>query len=399
MKRFVGRPVGRAGIVAVGIFALLAATTITGVAAAPAKPGATCQKSGTRTVINKASYVCALNAKSKKLTWVLAPKAAAVPAAAVEVPKPKIDMTQAKINVATFSEGLNYECFYTAREQGYFSKMNLTVDTPVVFGTDAESTRALLSGDVDFTLTGPAPLIAMEQGAADLNIVASIAGPLFAIVGPNDVTSLKQLKGQKIIVAPTGTSSTTFAGIVLDNALGAGSWTPVSTSGGSPARMAAVQAGLGKATVLNSPAAENVDNQAKYGYQIISYVQKGLSADYELGGAYAKSSWLKKNQAATVRFLAAWIQGCNFLADAKNRAAVEAAMVTRYKIPAKAATATYEEYLKAGNDYRITVPEEDLQALNNTVRLNVRDGILKGTLDLNKVVDQSYIQTARKFLG
>ena len=74
-------------------------------------------------------------------------------------------------------------------------------------------------------------------------------------------------------------------------------------------------------------------------------------------------------------------------------------MVTRYKIPAKAATATYEEYLKAGNDYRITVPEEDLQALNNTVRLNVRDGILKGTLDLNKVVDQSYIQTARKFLG
>jgi hypothetical protein len=308
-------------------------------------------------------------------------------------------MTPAKINVATFSEGLNYECFYTAREQGYLGKMNLNVDAPFVFGTDAEATRALLSGDVDFTLTGAAPLLAMEQGAADLNIVASIAGPLFAIVGPKEITTLKELKGQKFIVAPAGTASTSFAGIVLDNALGSTNWTGVSTSGGSPARMAAVQAGLGKATVLNSPGAENVDNQAKYGYHIIAYVQKALSANYELGGAYAKSSWLKKNKDVTVRFLAAWIQGCNFLADGKNRVAIEAAMVTRYKIPATAAAATYEEYLKPGNDYRIAVPEEDLQALTNTVRVNVRDGILKGTLDLSKVVDQSYIELARKLLG
>ena len=300
-------------------------------------------------------------------------------------------MEPATVDVATFSEALNYWCFYTALDQGFFDEQAIVVPDPVVFRSDAEIGAALFSGSVDIALGGATLLVPVEQGLVEgLTIIASVGNLMFAIIAPAEIASFDELRGKTFIVQPEGASAALYTEKILELALGTGEYTLLHVGGGTPARVAALEAGLGDATVTNVPASERIEAEGTY--RIIVRTERASENQHETGGAYAMREWLDANPDIVNRFMKAWVAGCDFIADPANRGEVELDLRGRFGMEPSIAAIVYDEYTDPV--YRNGEARINRGNFQNLVDIMIEGGILDGSLDLDSVIDDSFVDNA-----
>jgi ABC-type nitrate/sulfonate/bicarbonate transport system substrate-binding protein len=306
-------------------------------------------------------------------------------------PATSAPLEPATVNVATFSEALNYWCFYAALDHGFFDEQAIVIPDPIVFRSDAEIGAAIFSGSVDIALGGATLLVPVEQGLVDgLTIIASVGNLMFSIIAPAETASFEDLRGKTFIVQPEGASAALYTEKILELALGEGNFELLHVGGGTPARVAALEAGLGDATVTNVPSSEKIEAEGTY--RIIVRTERASENQHETGGAYAMREWLDANPDVANRFMKAWVAGCNFIADPANRGEVELDLRSRFGMEPNIAAIVYDEYTDPV--YRNGEARIDRANFQNLVDIMIDGGILDGSLDLDSVIDDSFVDAA-----
>lgn len=295
------------------------------------------------------------------------------------------------VDVGIFSIGVNYWCYYSAVDQGYFEAQNIEIPQPPLLARDdAETTRALLSDEVQVALAGFSVLSAMEEGTTDQPVVIGSTGsPAYAIVGPGD-----DLTGTTIAVQPEGTSATAMMVKVLNMVVGEGNWNPLYTGGGTPGRLAAVEAGQADAALAVSPGAEQIDDESDE-LKIIGYFTEITPEPYQIGAVMATRDWLDENADVASRFMRAYADGCAFLEDSANKEDAVRILAEQLDADPAIVSTVYDVTIADDADGNFTTPRASADAIGNLAEAMVEAGILEGTLDIEEdVIDQSYMDAA-----
>ncbi len=167
----------------------------------------------------------------------------------------------------------SYIDVYVALAQGLFAEQGLDVES-TAFPDPGTASRAFVSGSLDFANIGLDYMIrAAEQTS---NNVAIVAGedrrPSFALISTPDVTSYEGLRGQVLaVVGPNDGTTLLLKRMLAANGLHEGDY-DMQVVGGTPNRIAAMQAGAAKAGMIAPPAFFTLLDSGMH--------QLGLSVDY-----------------------------------------------------------------------------------------------------------------------
>lgn len=299
------------------------------------------------------------------------------------------------VNVALYGTTLGDWCFYAADSQGYFTKAGIRIGNKVFLSGDPAIVSALISGQADIASGGTASVIPVANGQTDqIVIIGGVEGSPVSLVSPNAITTAAQLAGKTIALPAHNTSNEAIGTALVDTFVGKGKWTPLYIGGASTGRLAAVSGGLASAAYINDPSdlADIPD--------LHTLTHFGASQRlYGNGGVVSTRKWVHDNPDATIRFMAAWAKGCNYVIDLKNRAQSIDLLVKGGPLSVRAATSAYDYYV-AGPFRGNTPPANaklDVQAFANSVQL-LKDGgqITNPAFDYRSVLDLTFLDKALK---
>ena len=210
----------------------------------------------------------------------------------------------------------SYIDVYVAQARGFNAEQGLDVES-TAFPDPGTASRAFVSGSLDFANIGLDYMIrAAEQTG---NNVAVIAGqdrrPPFALIGTADVASYDSLRGQVLaVVGPNDGTTLLLKRMLAANGLRDGDY-EMQVVGGTPNRIAAMQAGVAKAGMIAPPSFFTLLDG---GMRLL-----GLSSDYVPEYAFSNHSvrrdWAERNRDTVVRYLAAIVKADQWIADPANR--------------------------------------------------------------------------------
>lgn len=291
-------------------------------------------------------------------------------------------------------------CWFAARDQGFFEDHDIEIaPDPLVVSTDADANRAMLSGEGDIAFATVGMLQAIPPG--DEPAVQFIAGSgkaAYSFVGEaGGGTGFEALEGGTIALPPEGQPSGMVAAEAFNQRLGEGNWTPLHIGGGSSARLAALETGQADGAFMAAPYdAIVVSGNPKL--EIIEYLD-AAGAGYQIGAVMARSEWAEGNPDAVVRWLDAYIDGCNWVYDPANREEAIRVLAEGVDADPEAIELTYEAYIE-GDLGGTTPPRDgglDREALVNVAELLAEEGELEGDPEevVDALVDLSYWEEAQ----
>ena len=233
----------------------------------------------------------------------------------------------------------SYLDVYVAAARGLFAEQGLEVES-TAFPDPGTASRAFVSGSLDFANIGLDYMIrAAEQTS---NNVAIVAGQehrsTFALISTPDVTSYEGLRGQVVaVVGPNDGTTLLLRRMLAANGLREGDY-DMQVVGGTPNRVAAMQAGVAKAGMIAPPAFFSLLDQ---GMNLL-----GRSADYvseyAFSNHYVRRDWADRNHDTVVRYLAAIVKADRWIADPANKEAGIAILADATRTPSEAARRTWE---------------------------------------------------------
>ncbi len=210
----------------------------------------------------------------------------------------------------------SYIDVYVALARGLFTEQGLEVES-TAFPDPGTASRAFVSGSLDFANIGLDYMIrAAEQTG---NNVAVVAGqdrrPSFALIATPDVTSYQGLRGQVMaVVGPNDGTTLLLKRMLAANGLREGDY-EMQVVGGTPNRIAAMQAGVAKAGMIAPPSFFTLLDS---GMNLL-----GLSADYVPEYAFSnhnvRRDWAERNRDTVVRYLTAIVKADSWIADPANK--------------------------------------------------------------------------------
>jgi NitT/TauT family transport system substrate-binding protein len=211
---------------------------------------------------------------------------------------------------------LSYSDIYVALARGLFAEQGLDVESNT-FNDPGTASRAFVSGGLDFANIGLDYMIrAAEQTN---NNVAVIAGqdrrPSFALIATPDIANYQALRGQTLaVVGPSDGTTLLLKRMLAANGLQESDY-QMQVVGGTPNRIAAMQAGVAKAGMIAPPAFFTVLDQG--------WRQLGLSSEYVPDYAFSnhnvRRDWAERNRETVVRYLTALVRANRWLADPANK--------------------------------------------------------------------------------
>ncbi|HXP30859.1 MAG TPA: ABC transporter substrate-binding protein [Stellaceae bacterium] len=226
--------------------------------------------------------------------------------------------------------------FYVADKEGFFKKYGAEVEIKQ-FDTGTAAARAVVSGDLDFSLS-PTALIVSQIANADVPVVAiyGMPNPDWAI-GTTDGTKAgcADMKGQQVGVdTPGGARSIALKEMLFGCHMTIDDVQQVGLGSNTAAAMIAGQISYG---VLHLDDVPEIESHGKT-VTIVTTIAKSDPTSHYLVGVARKDRVAEKHD-AYVRFAAALIAADHFMADAKNADTVaEIATITgRSKAIAKGA--------------------------------------------------------------
>ncbi|HZR97718.1 MAG TPA: ABC transporter substrate-binding protein [Chloroflexota bacterium] len=263
-------------------------------------------------------------------------RAAAAPEAAPARPAPQ-GLTRVQQGAVVFTP--SYIDVYVAAARGLFAEQGLDVES-TTFPDPGTASRAFVSGNLDFANIGLDYMIrAAEQTNNNIAIVAGQEHrSTFALISTPDVTSYDGLRGQVVaVVGPNDGTTLLLKRMLAANGLRDGDY-DMQVVGGTPNRVAAMQAGVAKAGMIAPPAFFSLLDQ---GMNLL-----GRSADYvseyAFSNHYVRRDWAERNQDTVVRYLAAIVKADRWIADPANKDAGIAVLADATRTSPEAARRTWE---------------------------------------------------------
>jgi len=209
-----------------------------------------------------------------------------------------------------------YVDVYIATARGLFAEQGLDVES-TVFPDPGTASRAFVSGSIDFANIGLDYMIrAAEQTNNNVVVVAGQERrSTFALIATPDVTSYEGLRGQVLaVVGPNDGTTLLLKRMLAANGLREGDY-DMQVVGGTPNRVAAMQAGVAKGGMIAAPAFFGLLDQ---GMRLL-----GLSADYvseyAFSNHYVRRDWAARNRDLVVRYLTAIVKADRWIADPANK--------------------------------------------------------------------------------
>ncbi len=237
---------------------------------------------------------------------------------------------------------------YVSQAKGFFGEQGLAVES-TVFNDPGSASRAFVSGDIDFGNIGLDYLIRAAERSN--NNVAVIAGQesraTFGLIATSDVAGFDGLRGQVLaVVGPNDGTTLLLRRMLSANGLREGDY-DMQVVGGTPNRVAALQAGVAKGAMVAAPAFFTLVDQ---GMRLL-----GLSTDYVTDYAFSnhavRRDWAERNRDIVVRYLAAIVKADRWIHDPANKDEGVRIMAEATRNPPEMARRTWELTIEQLDSY------------------------------------------------
>ena len=293
------------------------------------------------------------------------------------------------------SKDLNYLPFFIAQKKGFHAKEGIAVDL-VSIGRPDIQLQALVAGELHFgNFNADNLIIWNERTNGNLKVAAgsSNAAP-YVLIGAKNIKRLEELKGQRLGVASLtgGATSILIAYLKSKGLLYPRDFSLSIITGGTPARLSALESGAVAGAVLVIPFS---DIALDRGFNKLGETTEVIS-NYQFNNININPAWAEKNRPAVVKFIKAHIQTLRWIfehpTDAVEFLGKEFGMASQY------ARRGIDYYTK-NKVYPIN-GEVTLSGLKINIEVQAQDGIIKGAMPPpEKYIDLSYLHQAQKELG
>lgn len=282
-------------------------------------------------------------------------------------------------------------CLYAAESEDFFGQNGLQVDKVLEFPDDSSINRAMLAGEGDLAnaTVGLLRQIDPEASSQPVAVIAGQGTTAHSLVGPASVEDFASLEGATIALAEETQPSAATATAVLNSALGEGNWTPRHISGGTSARLAAVEAGEADAAIAAAPYDALIEESSD-DLHIIDYLGNHGMSDYQGAVFMASREWLDREPDAATAWVKSYIQGCEWVNDPANKEAAISLLSSRTEVSESAAARTYTAYLE-GQFAGETPPADgraNRDALINVAEVMIENGILETDVPAEDLIDE-----------
>jgi len=293
------------------------------------------------------------------------------------------------------SRDLNYLPFFVAQKRGFHAKEGLQVDLVNIGRSDVQL-QALVTGDLHFAnINADGVIIWNQRSGGNLKVAAgsSNAAP-YLLIGAKNVKRIDDLKGQRLGVASLsgGATSILLSYLKSKGLIYPRDFTMVVISGGTPARLSALESGAIAGAVLGIPYG---DIAVDRGFPSLGDTMEVISS-YAFNCVNINPAWAEKNRPAVVKFIKAHIQALRWIYDRPADASEFLTKELGLQAP----------YARRGIDYYIKQKvyavngEVTLTGLKVNITVQAQDGVLKEPLPSpEKYIDLSYLRQAQKELG
>jgi NitT/TauT family transport system substrate-binding protein len=305
---------------------------------------------------------------------------------AAPTPTPALAPTTLKITIPPGSP--NNQAVWVAVESGVTRRNGLAIE--FISAPASQGIASLVSGQTEMAATGGAEALGGLAGGADLVIVSNLVPviPWQFYAGPA-ITSPSDLRGKKIGITTAGASYDTALRIVLPKfGIDPDKDVTLITSGSIPNVTAALFSGaIDGAPLVVTPASFKVIEQGGF-HEVFDFAKEG--------GAYAgdvtvvRRDYLNQHRDVVQKYIDSMVQGvARFKAD--RTFAIQVARKYLDEPDEQLVGRTYDYFAQTVTPSQpFPKPEHFVELLAALARRNEN---AKG-VDLNKVLDQSLVQSA-----
>ncbi len=284
--------------------------------------------------------------------------------------------------------------FFVAQDKGFYASEGLKTEL-IHMGTPAVNLQALIAGQINVSNINPDGIFIVDEKGANLKAIAGVVnGVAYFLIGGKSYKKIDDLRGERLGVGSLKGGPTTF---LLEYLRAKGLNYPrdyalVLISGGTPARLAALESGSIAAAVIGIPQA---DIALASGFNKLGDVLEILPT-FQFTTVNVDPSWADKNRSTVVKFLKAHIRSLRWIHDHPDEAASLLTKETGVKAP----------YARRGVDYftkNRLFPRDgaiSFEGMKVNIEVQAKDGLLFPPLPApEKFVDLSYLKEAQRELG
>jgi NitT/TauT family transport system substrate-binding protein len=300
-----------------------------------------------------------------------------------------------RLTTGYISKDLNYLPFFIALKKGFYAKEGVQVDLVSIGRSDVQL-QALVAGELHFANINADNVIAWnERTNGNLKVAAgtSNAAPYF-LLGAKNIKAVADLKGQILGVAGLqgGATSILVAYLKSKGLEFRRDYSLVVISGGTPARLSALESGAIAGAILGIPFG---DMAVDKGFPKLGDTTEVIT-NYQFNSLSINPAWAEKNRPAVVKFIKAHIQSLRWIFE--NPMEAVDFLNKEFGMPVPYARRGIDYYTK-NKVYPIN-GDITLAGLKVNIEVQAQDGIIKGPLPPpEKYVDMSYLRQAQKELG
>jgi ABC-type nitrate/sulfonate/bicarbonate transport system substrate-binding protein len=318
--------------------------------------------------------------------------AASAPAPAATAPTAPAAPEPATLRLGLVTTTAMFWPLWSGLAKGFFEAEGITVEQ-IVFRVSSDATRAVYSDSIDMA-AGTAfdsVVLATEQGADVVAVAGALNKPTYSLIVRPEIRSFADLRGKTLGVSDLKDGSTILLQRLLERqGLRPGDYDMIQT-GGTPDRYAAVKSGGTVGAMLTQPN----DFQAQdEGFPSLGLVSD-IIPDYQFTVYAVRKSWAQRNQDPLVRWLRAYVKGCQWLYDPANKEEAIRILVENTRTTEDYARRTYELLIEKAEGLP-RAGELNTAGVRTVLDIMAEMGNLPRPIPpVEKYVDTSYLERAR----
>ncbi len=298
------------------------------------------------------------------------------------------------VKVGITSKAIFYLPFFVAQKRGFYAGEGLKVEI-ILIGSSSVQLQALVASDLHFGSFNPDGVILFNEKGGNLKLIAGVDNTApYVLIGGKNYKKIEELRGAKLGVSSLRGGATS---ILLDYLRSKGllyprDFTLVVISGGTPARLSALEGGAVAGAVLGVPYSDIAIDQ---GFNKLGDTVEAIPA-YQFNSVNVNPVWAEKNRATVVKFLKAHIRSLRWIHENLDEAAGFFSQEMGVKPPyARKGVEYYTKNKIFPVDGSVT-----LDGLKVNLQVQAKDGLLREPLSPpERYVDLSYLRQAQRELG
>ncbi len=276
-----------------------------------------------------------------------------------------------------------------ATKKGFFAANNIEMDM-VSIGV-SPGMQAVAAGSLDIMHnTCNAPIAFYEGGGTNVRIsMVSMSTHPALLIGRKNIRSIADLKGKVVGTSSIKSGSTILLRrLLMAHGLGAKDYDVVAGQG-SAQIFNGLQAGALDAVWLVPPQSYTASSA---GYPVLGAFRE-VAPKFPFVCFVTNTAWLKTKADIGRRFVKSWLAAVAWLHDPANRSEAEALLAAELKVPADAASKTYDDLVAKNPDTFPRSGKLDVEALRSIIAIMVEGEELNATPqgDLHKYLDETLL--------